>query len=40
MDRACPDRSGADFGSTVIATMVKQTANGEGRLAYVPSGVV
>jgi hypothetical protein len=40
MDRACPDRNGADFDSTVIASMVKQTVNGEARLAYVPSGVV
>jgi PAS domain S-box-containing protein len=33
-----PERRG--FGSTVIASMVKQTVNGEVRLDYVPSGVV
>jgi PAS domain S-box-containing protein len=33
-----PERCG--FGSTVIASMVKQTVNGEVRLDYVPSGVV
>jgi PAS domain S-box-containing protein len=33
-----PERGG--FGSTVIDTMVKQTVNGEVRLAYAPTGVV
>jgi PAS domain S-box-containing protein len=33
-----PERCG--FGSTVIASMVKQTVNGEVLLDYVPSGVV
>jgi PAS domain S-box-containing protein len=33
-----PERCG--FGSTVIASMVKQTVNGEVQLDYVPSGVV